>query len=73
MSDSELHARFESACAIAREAGALALKLFKARKPGTFSLKGVQDYLTEVDAEVERLIARRISERFPADSFVGEE
>jgi len=73
MEDAELAARFEAACTISTEAGALARRLFEARKPGTFSLKGRQDYLTEADGEVERLIARRIAERFPEDSFVGEE
>jgi myo-inositol-1(or 4)-monophosphatase len=73
MEDAERAARFEAACTISTEAGALARRLFEARKPGTFSLKGRQDYLTEADGEVERLIARRIAERFPEDSFVGEE
>src|SRR5262245_24641681 len=73
MADAELAARFEAASAIAMEAGALATRLFKARKPGTFSLKGRQDYLTEADGEVERLIARRIADSFPEDTFCGEE
>jgi len=73
MAEGELHARFEAACAIAREAGGLAKELFRARKPGTFSLKGYQDYLTEADGQVERLIADRISKQFPGDTFVGEE
>jgi myo-inositol-1(or 4)-monophosphatase len=73
MAEAEVIARFEAARAIAAEAGALLRSLFKARKAGTFSLKGSQDYLTEADGEVERLIARRVAEQFPEDTFFGEE
>ena len=66
-------ARFEAACAIAREAGALARTLFESRTAGTYSLKGHQDFLTEADGEVERLIAGRLEARFPEDAFYGEE
>ena len=53
-----------------------------ARSPGaasstaasfTVGFKGPQDYLTEVDGEIEALIAGRCSEAFPEDGFLGEE
>src|SRR5271155_2864686 len=36
-------------------------------------MKGPQDFLTEVDGEVERLIAGRLHKLFPGDCFIGEE
>jgi myo-inositol-1(or 4)-monophosphatase len=62
-----------AALEIAREAGDLARRLFVARKPGTFSLKGDQDFLTEADGAVERLVAGRLAQAFPDDAFFGEE
>ncbi|WQO29808.1 inositol monophosphatase family protein [Microvirga lotononidis] len=66
--------RFSVACAVAREAGALARRRFNGR-PGTtgINLKGHQDYLSAVDAEVETLVRMRLVESFPEDSFFGEE
>jgi len=73
MSDKGLEERYLAACAIAREAGALARTLFTRREMGTFELKGEQDYLTEADGEVERLIIKRLAEAFPDDTVFGEE
>jgi myo-inositol-1(or 4)-monophosphatase len=66
--------RLSVACAVAREAGALARRRFNGR-PGTtgINLKGHQDYLSAVDAEVEALVRGRLLESFPEDSFFGEE
>ena len=66
--------RFSVACAVAREAGALARRRFNGR-PGTagIKLKGHQDYLSAVDAEVENLIRMRLLDSFPEDAFFGEE
>jgi len=66
--------RLSVACAVAREAGALARRRFDGR-PGTagINLKGRQDYLSAVDAEVEGLVRRRLQASFPEDSFFGEE
>jgi myo-inositol-1(or 4)-monophosphatase len=55
-----------------REAGAVALDSF-ARRDTTIAFKGPQDYLSEVDAAVERLLAQRLLGAFPDDSFLGEE
>lgn len=65
--------RYELACTIAREAGSQARRMFENRDAGSFELKGDQDYLTEADGEVERLIKSRITAAFPADSVLGEE
>jgi myo-inositol-1(or 4)-monophosphatase len=67
----DLDAREEALVAVAREAGELARELFS--KPIEIKLKGKQDYLTEADGEVERMIIARLRERFPGDAFLGEE
>ncbi len=36
-------------------------------------MKGVQDYVTATDREVEALISQRIRESYPEDGFIGEE
>jgi myo-inositol-1(or 4)-monophosphatase len=74
MADGGIQHRLETACAVARDAGQLALDAFRAR-PAQLSLtfKGPQDYRTETDAEVERLIRTRLAAAFPDDAFVGEE
>ncbi|MBQ0821106.1 inositol monophosphatase [Microvirga sp. HBU67558] len=66
--------RLAVASAVAREAGGLARRRFNGR-PGTtgINLKGHQDYLSAVDAEVESLVRSRLLESFPEDSFFGEE
>ena len=61
------------AAAVAREAGQVAKRRFLDRTSFTIGFKGPQDYLTEVDGEVERLIATRLHAAFPGDGFIGEE
>ena len=61
------------ACALAREAGQIAKRRFLDRSSFTVGFKGPQDYLTEVDGEVERFIATRLHAAFPEDGFIGEE
>lgn len=73
MTDDGLDTRFLAACAIAREGGDLARHLFETRAAGTFTLKGRQDFLTEADGTVERLVTARIAAAFPGDTCVGEE
>jgi myo-inositol-1(or 4)-monophosphatase len=68
-----LETRFHVARALAREAGELARRRFVDRSSFTVGFKGPHDYLTEVDGEVERLIATRLGRLFPEDGFVGEE
>jgi myo-inositol-1(or 4)-monophosphatase len=59
--------------ALAREAGEVARRRFNDRGSFTVAFKGPQDYLTEVDGEVERLIATKLHALFPEDGFIGEE
>ncbi|MGO8798980.1 MAG: inositol monophosphatase family protein [Roseiarcus sp.] len=68
-----LQSRFLAACAVAREAGAVARRRFL--DPGSFTVgfKGPQDFVTEVDGEVERLIQSRLIDVFAGDGFIGEE
>ncbi len=72
-SSTALDIRFEAAKALAREAGDVARRRFLDRGSFTIGFKGPQDYLTEVDSEVERLIAERIARLFPGDGYIGEE
>ncbi len=66
-----LDAREQALIAVTREAGELARELFW--KPIEIKLKGKQDYITEADGQVERLIVGRLQERFPQDAFLGKE
>ncbi len=68
-----LTTRFLVACALARAAGEIAKHRFSHRDSFTVGFKGPQDYITEVDGEVERVIATRLHEVFPGDGFIGEE
>ncbi|PWC22778.1 inositol monophosphatase [Brenneria roseae subsp. roseae] len=55
------------------DAGATALRRFRSRQPGEFSLKGPQDFLTEADTLVEQQIRQAIADAFPDDALLGEE
>jgi myo-inositol-1(or 4)-monophosphatase len=59
--------------AVAREAGKLMRRRFEDSSSFKLSFKGHQDYLTEVDGEIERLVVSRLGELFPGDTFIGEE
>jgi myo-inositol-1(or 4)-monophosphatase len=65
-----LDERFETALALAAEAGALAMKMRASVLP---SLKGPQDWVTDADRAVERFLSERLADAFPADGFQGEE
>lgn len=73
LSPAELDARFEAACAIAREAGALAKRYFEDLASLTVESKGIQDLVSSADRDVEALIKRRVAERFADDEHIGEE
>jgi myo-inositol-1(or 4)-monophosphatase len=74
MTASDLDHRLQVAGAVAREAGAVARERFRvAPEAHTHTFKSDQDYLTETDAELERLIRERLAAAFPTDSFFGEE
>ena len=65
--------RFSLAQALAREAGALAHRLFTDRDTLEIESKGPQDWVSRADREVEDLIRARIADAFPQDGFLGEE
>jgi myo-inositol-1(or 4)-monophosphatase len=65
--------RHLAACALARSAGEIARRRFLNRASFTVGFKGPQDFLTEVDGEIERFLAQRLGEAFPEDGFLGEE
>jgi myo-inositol-1(or 4)-monophosphatase len=69
----ELGLRLRAAEALAREVGEIARRRFLDRASFTVGMKGPQDFLTEVDGEVERLVATRLHQLFPDDGFIGEE
>jgi len=73
MSDAELDARAETCRRLIKAAGVFAGKAFDERPAGAFEMKGPQDFLTETDLAVEKLIRQEIETQFPNDGFLGEE
>ena len=71
ISQLDLENRLSLAMSLALEAGELALRMRPA--PGHATLKSAQDWLTDADGAVERLICSRLSEAFPEDGLLGEE
>jgi len=65
--------RFDTAVALATEAARLALRMRPASGVAAGTLKGPQNWLTEADVAVERLLSERLAARYPADGFQGEE
>lgn len=66
-------ARLQFALRLARDAGALGLKHFRALERLTIERKGHQDLVSNADREVETLIRDAIAREFPDDGIVGEE
>ncbi len=61
----------DAICAIVREAGALAVA---ERKKGlTVDTKGWQDFVTQADQAVERLLRAKLTALLPGSDFLGEE
>jgi myo-inositol-1(or 4)-monophosphatase len=73
MSQDSLEHRLLIACAVAREAGSLQKRRFLDRDAMIVKFKGVHDYLTATDGEVEKLVRERLLSAFPDDTFLGEE
>ena len=65
--------RHLAAIATARHAGDLMRRLFLDRDGIQMSFKGPQDYLTQADAAVEKLVRLHLHAAFPTDTFFGEE
>jgi len=67
-------ARFAFAAALAREAGALALRYFNHELDYAAESKGdAQDWVSIADRSVEALCRTRLAEAFPDDTMYGEE
>ena len=73
MPTATLDTRLETACNIAREAGALALAYFRDLGSLTIERKGLQDEVSQADRAVEELIRQRLAENFPGEGILGEE
>ncbi|MCX8099836.1 MAG: inositol monophosphatase [Geminicoccaceae bacterium] len=73
MNERELEARLDAATAIVREAGALALRHFRARERLAIEQKGLQDLVSAADRESEASIRARLTAAFPEDAILGEE
>lgn len=69
----ELERRCLEAQVIVREAGKLARAAFENRESLSVSSKGIQDWATNADLEVEELIRSRIAKSFPGEAILGEE
>ena len=73
MTEAEIELRYLVALGLAQEAGALALSYVGDRQRMATRMKGTQDFLTEADGAVEKMLRSRIARIFPNDGFVGEE
>lgn len=73
MNEAELEARLSAARAILREAGAVALRHFRAREALAIEAKGPQDLVSRADRESEATIRAHLAARFPNDAVLGEE
>ncbi len=69
----DLQARLAVATRLVEEAGRMALAMRPAAGAPAATLKGVQDWLTEADGAVERLVGAALAGAFPRDGFLGEE
>jgi myo-inositol-1(or 4)-monophosphatase len=73
LSSSLIAARYTFAQQLAREAGALAHRYFKALDQIVVESKGIQDEVSVADRATEVFIRARINEAFPDDGILGEE
>lgn len=69
----DLDIRCRTACDIVREAGKVALAAFLDRGSLSVTTKGAQDWVTNIDIEVEALIRKRLAAAYPHDAVLGEE
>ncbi len=65
--------RLERAVTIIEEAMGLALRHFQTRDSVTTREKGFQDFVSEADVAVERLVRERLAADFPGETVLGEE
>jgi myo-inositol-1(or 4)-monophosphatase len=69
----EISEKCEAARLIAVEAGELALGYFRRPDQLRIDRKGHQDFVSQADREVERLVRARLADAFPDDGIAGEE
>jgi myo-inositol-1(or 4)-monophosphatase len=73
----DLARRYEAARRIAREAGSIAREYFEGAGDSEFEIeiekKGLQDFVSVADREVERHIVEKLAAEFPTDAFFAEE
>ena len=65
--------RLDRAVAIIEEAVEVALRFFEARQTIATRTKGFQDFVSEADMTVERLVRERLAAAFPGETVLGEE
>jgi len=65
--------RLEFTKSLALEAGRLAQDMRTKASNGFIQSKGLQDFVTEADREVEHFIKSRIAAQYPDEAFLGEE
>ncbi|XUY28946.1 inositol monophosphatase family protein [Agrobacterium sp. rho-8.1] len=65
--------RLEQAVTIVEEAVALAMRFFEARDAIAARAKGFQDFVSEADTAVEKLVRDRLAVAFPGQTVLGEE
>ncbi len=73
MAGDPVAARHDAAVRIARDAGLRAHDFFRRRGELAVETKGVADYVTRADREVEQYIRGELASAFPGDAFLGEE
>src|SRR5690242_10277981 len=71
--EDDLERRLLAVQAVAREAGLLARSMLADRGNLQIEMKGPQDFVSNADRAVERLIVERLTAAFPGDRFLGEE
>ena len=65
--------RFQAAQVLIRDAGKIALDLFRNLERLQLEKKGAHDWVSNADREVEMIIRKRLGDLFPEDGFLGEE
>ena len=68
-----LEQRLQAASAIVADAASRALSLFRDRDSLDIEVKGLQDWVSNADKDVETLIRDRLASEFPGDGILGEE
>ncbi len=71
--EDDLERRVDTARAVVREAGQMAVDYFNRRDSLAVTRKGAQDLVSEADRSCEELIISRLMAAFPQDGFLGEE